>query len=147
MKYNFKNICFITKAFLHFIYVFITPFLLHKYHLKFVKYEDNNWYIDLPNWPFEHENLEMVAGADKLCEELSNGKNFVNTTIITSYWQLRKKTAENYIKCSKSWAKLIWGGQYFIPKNNITTIDSIWLCQVTLFVIGWWPKYIYIKNS
>lgn len=27
------------------------------YHLKFNKEADGDWYIDFPNYPFEHHNL------------------------------------------------------------------------------------------
>jgi len=34
--------------------------------LSFNHEADGCWYVDLPNWPFAHHNLMMVAGADKL---------------------------------------------------------------------------------
>ena len=38
------------------------------------------------------------------------------------------------------------GSQYYLPKFNSLDFDDLWLCQVTLFVIGWWPKYIYVLD-
>ena len=36
-----------------------------EYHPQFNHEEDGLWYVDFPNWPFDHHNLLMVAGADK----------------------------------------------------------------------------------
>ena len=38
-----------------------------EYTIKFNHEDDGLWYVDFPNWPFDHHNLLMVAGADKLC--------------------------------------------------------------------------------
>ncbi len=43
---------------------------MKKMTLSFVLESDDKWYIDLPNWPFAHHNLQMVAGADDLLDEL-----------------------------------------------------------------------------
>ncbi len=43
-----------------------------EYELKFNLEADGYWYVDFPNWPFDHHNLMMVAGADDLCEFLSD---------------------------------------------------------------------------
>lgn len=139
-----KTILFIFKSILHFIWVFITPFILHKYTLSFIKEENGCWYIDFKNWPFNHENLLMVAGADLLCEYFSNGDNKTTVDIITSSYKINKLD-KSYIRLNKKWAYLKYGGQYYLD-NIINNTNSVWICQVTLFVIGWWPKYIYVKK-
>ena len=37
-----------------------------EYTIQFNKEADRKWYVDFPNWPFDHHNLLMVAGADAL---------------------------------------------------------------------------------
>ena len=54
-----------------------------EYQLKFNHEEDGCWYVDFPNWPFEHHNLMMVAGADELCAFLSDDD--VEKTLIAKY--------------------------------------------------------------
>ena len=44
----------------------------------FNKEKDGRWYVELPEWPGNHAELEMVAGADTLLEKLANGKRSVN---------------------------------------------------------------------
>lgn len=47
-----------------------------EYIISFTKEDDGFWYVDYPNWPFDHSHLQMVSGADKLCELLSyDGKH------------------------------------------------------------------------
>ena len=46
--------------------------------LDFYKTEDDRWFIDLPEYieqGGDHEDLEMVRGADQLLDILSNGSN------------------------------------------------------------------------
>jgi hypothetical protein len=48
-----------------------------KYRLRFKAERDNvikRWYYDFPNWGFSHSNLEMVSGADGLCENMQKGE-------------------------------------------------------------------------
>lgn len=42
-----------------------------EYTISFTKEDDDCWYVDYPDWPFDHHNLMMVEGADDLCELLS----------------------------------------------------------------------------
>lgn len=38
-----------------------------EYTISFTKEDDGCWYVDYPDWPFDHHNLMMVEGADDLC--------------------------------------------------------------------------------
>lgn len=144
-----KLIWFLIKASIHFIYVLLSTFLgfKHTYHLSFTKEDDGEWYIDFPNWPFAHGNLMMVAGADKLCETLSHNTNHTKVKVITSNHEIASVEDSGAIRCDRVWAYLEYGGQYYLPKFNNLDFADLWLCQVTLFVIGWWPKYIYVIDE
>jgi len=110
------------------------------YHLQFNKESDNNWYIDFPGWPFSHHNLMMVAGADDLCEAFSfNGKTKV--LVSTDYGKFNV----NYKRISSS---LLGGATYEL--YGIVHKDlpkTIWLCPVTLTVMGTYPEYLSIEND
>lgn len=143
---NWRTLWFLTKVFFHFIYVLIIQALGFKqsYKLNFVK-EDGWWFIDFPSWPFSHDNLAMVCGADDLCEYLDkDGDGKLTVKVVASNRELGHKYDE-YIRCDREWARLADGGQYLVPVFNDIPVKELWLCQVTLFVIGWWPKYIYVK--
>jgi hypothetical protein len=44
---------------------------------RFYKTPGGSWYIDLPEWTGALAELQMVAGADTLLDELSGGNNEV----------------------------------------------------------------------
>lgn len=130
------------------------------YTLHFIAENDppiKRWYYDFKHWGFSHNNLEMVAGADDLCELYANGQNNVTVNIKCSEKPLSCPTTicDEYIseELPKEWTswkdKLIWGRNYtHVDPNDENKITRMWICPVTLFVLGRYPKYIYIyKNT
>lgn len=118
-----------------------------KFKLRFVK-EDSRWFYDFKNWGFDHKNLEMVSGADKLCELYSKGTREAIVEIVAS-----KKKRLSLLEDYDEWEgedlsgfelrdRLIWGRTY---KNG--NGEKFWICPVTLFVLGRYPNYIYIKKN
>ena len=114
-----------------------------KYKLQFNCEEDNKWYVDFPNWPFDHHNLLMVAGADKLCEFLSNNGKFTYVEVIPSS---KEKNYCGYIKLIRKEHSITGGSIYKVIGLKEFNRD-IWLCPVTLFVLGKYPKYLYVKKT
>ena len=55
-----------------------------EYIISFTKEDDGFWYVDYPNWPFDHSHLQMVRGADKLCELLSYDGKHTKVSVIPS---------------------------------------------------------------
>lgn len=123
------------------------------YDLQFV-YEpgDNLWYIDMP-WPGDRYNLAMVAGADKLLDRLSSNDrtpglrkhNRVRVMVNPSRKQLPEMMKEGYIECVQQYATITGGSTYRVYGLTDFTRE-IWICPVTLTVLGHYPKYIYIKK-
>ena len=37
-----------------------------EYQIQFNKEKDGCWYVNFPHWPFSHDSLAMVSGADKM---------------------------------------------------------------------------------
>ena len=101
----------------------------NEYHLQFNHEEDGCWYIDFPGWPFDHHNLMMVAGADKLCDFLSSDDKYAHVDVIPA------SSEEDHP-----------GSTYQVTGLEGFERD-IWLCPVTLFVLGRYPKYLYIRKS
>lgn len=130
------------------------------YKLHFIAENDppiKRWYYDFKHWGFEHANLEMVAGADDLCDLYANGQNNVTVNIKCSEKPLSCPTticdefiAEELPKEWTSWKdKLIYGRNYtHVDPNDEDKTTRMWICPVTLFVLGRYPKYLYIyKNT
>jgi len=129
------------------------------YKLHFIAENDppiKRWYYDFKYWGFNHANLEMVSGADKLCELYSNGKDDVTVDIIASKKQLNLSpqlydefVAQDIIIdgmthqgdfINSQLDKFLYGRTY---QKGYT---QMWICPVTLFVLGRYPKYLYIRK-
>ena len=111
--------------------------------LKFNKESDKKWYIDLPHYPFAHHNLMMVAGADKLCELLSQDGHSTKVDVVTTKGPKDNLVAEGYVQLKRTEWSLTGGAYYDV--TNIEGLTKLWLCPVTLFVYQKYPKYIYLK--
>ena len=114
-----------------------------EYIIKFNHEEDGLWYVDFPNWPFDHHNLLMVAGADKLCAFLSEDNVSSYISVIPAS---KKEEHEGYAELTRVNSSLTGGATYEV-KNLPGFNRDIWLCPVTLFVLGEYPKYMYIKKA
>jgi hypothetical protein len=102
----------------------------------------------------------MVAGADNLCEVYAKGQNHVTVEIIATNKELQQYENDDYDKfIGKTFPqniklkdKILYGRDYTNVKTIIkelkeqTVIRTMWICPVTLFVLGRYPKFIYIKK-
>lgn len=110
-----------------------------EYILTFKKEINNLWYIDIP-WPGDHDNLQMVGGADKLLAYLDPNK--VTISCIPSS---KNQEIPKYFKLERT----VWGwtkGAFYKVHDLEGFKREIWICPVTLCVLGYYPKYIYIKQ-
>ena len=114
-----------------------------EYIIKFNHEKDGLWYVDFPNWPFDHHNLLMVAGADELCAFLSEDNVSSYISVIPAS---KKEEHEGYAELTRVNSSLTGGATYEV-KNLPGFNRDIWLCPVTLFVLGEYPKYMYIKKA
>lgn len=107
-----------------------------EYILSFKKESDNLWYIDIP-WDWEHGNLQMVGGADKLLA-------YLDPEEVTISCMLSDPNDSNYFKLTrKNWG---WTKGAFYSVEGLKNFNrDIWICPVTLCVLGKYPKDIYIK--
>ena len=109
---------------------------------KFYKENTGRWYVDLPEWEGEREELEMVSGADTFLEILSQGEETVNVTLSTVPFD-----GSNVLELQRE-DEHIGGGWYLL--SNYVGIPyelEIWLCEVTRFVFGKLPKNIYFCKT
>lgn len=140
-------------------------FKKEKYTLHFIAENDppiKRWYYDFKHWGFAHKNLEMVSGAENLCEHYAKGNDEVTVEIIAKDKLIENKEildeydlfiAEELPQNTKLIDKYTYGRQYNNTKTVIKNlkeqiqIRTMWICPVTLFVLGRYPKYIYIKTK
>ena len=113
-----------------------------KYDLAFHREDDGVWYVDFPDWPFAHHNLAMVGGADKLCSYLADGKQTIRIEVVASKYPL---SLSGYSILTKTYSNLFYGADY--DATGFENLHrSVWICPVTLFVLGRYPKYLYLKK-
>lgn len=124
-----------------------------RYILSFVAETDGpvkRWYYDFKHWGFAHGNLEMVAGADTLCEEFSSDDR-MHTTVevltkrpndMTGYTEF---TGEPFPNDWKWKDRHIWGRTYDYVADDGSK-KTMWICPVTLFVLGRYPDHLYIRK-
>jgi hypothetical protein len=122
----------------------------NQYSVKF-------WYYDFKHWGFDKHSLLMVSGADKLCEMYAQGNNEVTVEIIASKREQHVNNeeydhyeADDFVMNGHSFIdrrlyKIIYGRDYHSVGQNET--KTFWICPVTLFVLGRYPKHIYIKKN
>lgn len=115
-----------------------------EYRLSFVYVpEDRLWYIDMP-WPGDRYNLAMVAGSDRmldrLCEEEDD--NYVTVDVRP---RRKREVHAGFYECVQTKSSLL-GGSYYEVHGLEGFNRTIWICPVTLCVLGHYPKYIYVRK-
>ena len=110
-----------------------------EYELTFVQDPDGRWYIDIP-WDGNRSNLEMVAGSDRLLSHIAKGDNKVTLQVILDYID----DDNGYIILDRFRKSLAGGASYTV--SNARFKEPIWICPVTLCVLGRYPKTIYFKR-
>lgn len=118
-----------------------------EYQIQFNKEKDGFWYVNFPHWPFSHDNLAMVSGADKMLELLSDGDLFVRVSVIPAK---KQEMHDDYIELEQTESSLFGGSTYQVkyePFKERFKRDTLWICPVTLFVLGQYPKFIYVKRT
>lgn len=135
--------------FLKWFWLLLKAMILRKADIKvsFTKESNGRWYVDFPNWPLSHDNLEMVAGADDLLDILNNGTNHVSLQVYT------KRPKDYDIELKKVHSALTKGAFYTVEtplngweKSNSVRRKQLWLCPVTLTVLGQYPQQIYLNK-
>jgi hypothetical protein len=107
--------------------------------MKFNKLSSNRWYAEVEDWPGDFEDLEMVFGADTLLDKLSNGNDCVKLGIFAD------EVPSSFTLCLNKYKEDIDGGYY--EQHYYSDIpESVYICNVTKFVLGYFPDTIYLKK-
>ena len=120
--------------------------------IKFYKNPDHRWYADIPEYKGDKADLEMVAGADRMCEIYAQGENEITLTLSTTpieglcdILKIIKLGAPEELENIYGEDILNHGAVYKVSTIKSINFDfEIWLCPVTVFVFGEYPEKIYI---
>ena len=91
-------------------------------HLDFEKEENGKWYVILPDWPYDHEELEMVDGADELLDCLTMDDRLVSIEVETEEPSIGEYMTYNLIDHDD------YGGTYMSADPDVS-VPKIWLCN------------------
>jgi hypothetical protein len=110
---------------------------------EFYKNEKDEWYLNLPEWKGDPEDLQMVEGADKWLDLVSNNASTVKLTL--SDEQFDSAEALTLLRIRED--NLGGGGIYFLETYRDKNVDlKLWLCEVTSFVFKTIPQKIYFNK-
>ena len=108
--------------------------------LKFIKMTANGWYVQLPNYEGHVSDLEMVMGADSLCELLAGNNTEVTVTVSDEPFESTKFSIKTFeLEFINSTGEE--GANYRVKDLQL----DVWLCNVTKYVFGEFPATIYIR--
>lgn len=110
---------------------------------KFYKIQDQ-WFIDLPQWEGSIADLQMVAGADTFLDILAQGDDNVYVTLSETEMENSDKLIFESLGDPHQWSE--GGANYKLESYKGQKFDlDVWLCDVTKFVFGDFPKIIYFN--
>ena len=105
-------------------------------YFKFIKEYDQRWFVVLPEWEGDKDDLEMVLGADTMLDIIAQGKDMVEIAMSTEPF--------NGHKYELHFNREDGGGAWYDLKSELFNFE-LWLCYVTKFVFNNIPKTIYIR--
>lgn len=138
------------------IYTFNKETLEYNFIIKGItqKQSHTGWYIDLPDYikaGGSKGSLAMVAGADTFLDILL-GDDPSNSVTLDLQLEPKFKKEIDYVTLIKVPVKKLkryvtGGADYILPIFEGKKIDHpMWLCNVTKYVFGFFPKEIYFKQ-
>ena len=114
-----------------------------KKNLKFIKLA-GQWFVHLPNYPGHYSDLEMVLGADVMCDMIDTFETGSITATISdepfdSMFSSREYILD-FVNSTISNGEQD-GANYRMREYKL----DVWLCNVTKYVFGEFPVTIYVK--
>lgn len=128
--FNPKTYRFMKYLIAFFILLKSAIFRKNLYKIHFIKVK-GLWYCDIHNWPKEFlDNAQMVAGAARLLELVSKGRDEVTAEVA-----FKEKFLKGYTGKARKTGSNLTGGAFYDVLYPIFTRE-MWICPVTLFVLG-----------
>ena len=106
--------------------------------LSFEKWEDGRWFVVLPDYDGDQEDLEMIDGADKLLDILTTDGLYV-----TLHVSLENPNNDMYTLKLVKHDEI--GATYEVVNHGRFLDKDIWLCNVVHYLFGEHPEIIYFE--
>ena len=111
--------------------------------LNFIKLA-GSWFVHLPKYPGHYSELEMVLGADVLCDMIDIFDiGYITATVSTEPKESNftiKEYVLDFVNSTVSNSEQD-GANYRLREWKL----DVWLCNVTKYVFGEFPVTIYIR--
>lgn len=112
--------------------------------LIFVKLA-NRWYVHLPDYPGFTDELEMVLGADVLCDMIdTHDIGYITVTVSDKPTYSEFSTREyilDFVNSTTNSAGEQDGANYRLREYKL----DVWLCNVTKYLFGEFPATFYVR--
>ena len=112
-----------------------------KRDFRFYKVASGDWYLDLPEWEGDPEDLQMIQGADEWLDLVAGG-----TEVVLDIADIAFDEAEWMDLIRLGEPNLGGGGNYILECYQEQNVNlKIWLCEVVEFIFDQYPQRIYFK--
>ena len=110
---------------------------------EFYQIPGGQWYVDLPTWPGDKGELEMVVGADTMLTNISKGEEKIKLRISN------KRFKSSSVLKRTVFAEQEFGGAFYrLPSfEKVRHNTLMWLCPVMLFIFNKLPQKVYIARA
>ena len=105
--------------------------------ITFEKWEDGRWFVVLPEYDGDQEDLEMVDGADEFLDVLTTDGLYVTLDVSL------EENPDKYLLKLVAHDEI--GGTYEVVNHGRFIKKDIWLCNVVHNIFGEHPEYIYFE--
>ena len=111
-----------------------------KRDFQFYRNDNGIWYISLPDWPGDADDLQMIEGADKWLALMGGDQETLTVTIASSTFN----GAEFLTLIRLGEENLGGGGNYFLKTYQDSPAElKVWLCKVVKFIFNEYPQRLY----
>jgi len=108
----------------------------------FNKNEKGEWWLELPEWKGDPEDLQMVEGADQWLDMLSQKHDQLR--VVMSDEKIEGAEILTLLRVREE--NLGGGGIYYLETYQKQKVGmKLWLCEVTSFIFDYLPQRIYFK--
>mgnify|MGYP003576768124 CR=1 FL=1 len=111
----------------------------------FIK-EEGIWYIDMPDYIHQggsKEHLQMREGANEVLRIIARGKSIVHLMIDPVPFEGADRLQLDSLSPAPK-----GGGYYIMETCRGKRFDKrIWLCDITLFIFGDMPPFLYVTKA
>lgn len=106
--------------------------------ISFERFEDGKWYVVFPEYDGPQEDLEMVEGADKILDTLTEDGMYVTLEV-----HLKEPTSNDYFTLEQEAHDE--DGTFYNVKECDRFNGMVWLCNVAHEFFGDHPERIFCK--